>query len=102
VSEELDELIEMARTIRMRAEQGNPTSRKARDVGHPRRSYWRVRSEPAEWFLSGLPGLWCLQLFFGACSARLKSCPSQNPHGRGRPRHTGYALPYRPGMVGYN
>jgi hypothetical protein len=38
-SEELDELIEMARTIRMTPEQGNPTSRKARDVGHPRRSF---------------------------------------------------------------
>jgi hypothetical protein len=39
VSEELDELIEMARTIRMTPEQGNPTSRTARDMGHPRRSF---------------------------------------------------------------
>jgi hypothetical protein len=39
VSEELDELIEMARTIRMAPEQGNPMSRTARDMGHPRRSF---------------------------------------------------------------
>jgi len=39
VSDELNELIEMARTIRMMPEQGSPTSRKARDVGHPRHSF---------------------------------------------------------------
>ena len=39
MSEELNELIEMARTIRMIVEQWNPTCRKARDVGHPRRSF---------------------------------------------------------------
>jgi hypothetical protein len=39
VSEELDELIAMASPIRMTPEQGNPTSRKARDMGHPRRSF---------------------------------------------------------------
>jgi hypothetical protein len=39
VSEELNDLIEIARTIRMTPEQGNPTSRKARDMGHPRRSF---------------------------------------------------------------
>jgi hypothetical protein len=39
VSEGLDELIEMARTVRMTPDQGNPTSRKARDMGHPRRSF---------------------------------------------------------------
>jgi hypothetical protein len=39
VSEELDELIEIARTIRMTPEQGNHMSRKARDMGHPRRSF---------------------------------------------------------------
>jgi hypothetical protein len=39
VSEELDELIDIARTIRMTPEQGNPMSRTARDVGHPRRSF---------------------------------------------------------------
>jgi hypothetical protein len=38
VSEELDELIEMARTIRMTPEQGNPTSRKARDPSTPLRA----------------------------------------------------------------
>jgi hypothetical protein len=39
VSEELDELIEMARTIRTTPEQGNPMSRTARNMGHPRRSF---------------------------------------------------------------
>jgi hypothetical protein len=39
VSEKLNELMEMARTIRMTPEQGNPTSRTARDMGHPRRSF---------------------------------------------------------------
>ena len=39
MSEEVNELIEMARAIRMMAERWNPTSRKARDVGHPRRSF---------------------------------------------------------------
>lgn len=47
MSEELDELIEMARTIRMTPEQGNPMSRKretlrlrsGQAMGHPRRSF---------------------------------------------------------------
>jgi hypothetical protein len=39
VSEKLNEWIEMARTVRMTPEQRNPTSRTARDVGHPRRSF---------------------------------------------------------------
>jgi hypothetical protein len=39
VSGEVNELIEMARAIRMMAEQWNPTSRKARDMGHPRRRF---------------------------------------------------------------
>ena len=43
MSEEVNDLIEMARTIRMMAEQWNPTSRKARDVGH-RSSTWCWRS----------------------------------------------------------
>ena len=38
MSEELDELIAMARTIRMTPEQGNPTSRKARDPSTPLRA----------------------------------------------------------------
>jgi hypothetical protein len=44
VSEELDELIEMARTIRMTPEQGNPMSRKARDPSTPLRAgLWGTR-----------------------------------------------------------
>ena len=39
MSEELNELTEMARTIGMTPEQWHPTSRKARDMGHPRRSF---------------------------------------------------------------
>jgi hypothetical protein len=39
VSVELDELIEMARAVRMTPEQWNPMSRKARDMGHPRCSF---------------------------------------------------------------
>jgi hypothetical protein len=39
VSEGLGELVEMPRTIRMTPELWNPTSRKARDVGHPRRGF---------------------------------------------------------------
>jgi hypothetical protein len=39
VSEELDGLIDMARTIPMMMEQGIPMSRKARDMGHPRRGF---------------------------------------------------------------
>jgi hypothetical protein len=39
VSGELDELIEMARDDTDDAGGGNPMSRKARDMGHPRRSF---------------------------------------------------------------
>ena len=38
MSEELDGLIEMARTIRMTPEQGNPTPRTARDPSTPLRA----------------------------------------------------------------
>ena len=39
MSGELDELIEMARDDTDDAGGGNPMSRKARDMGHPRRSF---------------------------------------------------------------
>jgi hypothetical protein len=47
VSKELDELIEIARTIRMTADEWNPMSRKARDMGHRRRrfAYGNVKIE---------------------------------------------------------
>jgi hypothetical protein len=101
VSEELDELIEMARTIRMTPEQGDPMSRKARDMGHPRRSFadgnvkiendsisWELIDRAAERFekrseqcsLSGLAGLRRLNLFlawFGTTEVMLFHEPSR-------------------------
>jgi hypothetical protein len=75
MSEELDGLIEMGRTIRMRAEQGTrgaalpaAASRSRMIPSHGtgltgRRRDWRKGTERAECFLSGLAGWRCLGLF---------------------------------------